>query len=400
MKILVINAGSSSMKFTFFRINNERMLATGVVERIGLKEPRLKYKRHDGKVLDQPAAVINHHEALRLICDKLIDPDAGVLKSLTEVEAIGHRVVHGAEKFTDSVVINDEVKMAIRMCSSLAPLHNPHNLGGIEACEKVFPGIPNIAVFDTAFHGSMPDYSYLFAVPRELYREYGIRKYGFHGTSHKFVAQATAEYLKKPLDELKLITCHLGNGCSVAAINRGKVLDTSMGLTPLMGLVMGTRCGDIDPGVIIYLLKKGMTPDEIDSLLNKKSGLLGVAETGSGDMRDLLKSIDEGNEKAECALSMFVHRLVHYIGGYFTLLRGADAVVFTGGIGENSVPTRARVVSRLSGLNCHLDQAENLITGKTVVISTPESTLTAIVMPTNEELMIAREARRLLNGKA
>jgi acetate kinase len=396
VKTLVINAGSSSLKFTFFRMSRERMLATGIVERIGLKEPRLKYKRHDGKTLEEAAHVVNHDEALRLVCKCLIDPEYGVLEDLSEVEGIGHRVVHGAEKFSDSVIIDGEVKTAIRMCSTLAPLHNPPNLGGIEACERVFPGVPNIAVFDTAFHHSMPDYSYLFAIPREFYEEYGIRKYGFHGTSHKFVAEATAEYLQRPLDELKLITCHLGNGCSIAAINRGKVLDTSMGLTPLMGLVMGTRCGDIDPGVLVYLLKKGMTVDEIDNLLNKKSGLLGVAEIGSSDMRDIIAAVDDGNRTAECALEMFVHRLVHYIGGYFTLLRGADAVIFTGGIGENSGPVRARIISRLAALGCTLDRAENQVAGKAATVSTPESTLQAIVMPTNEELMIARETLRLL----
>jgi acetate kinase len=377
-------------------MNQERMLASGIVERIGLKDPHLRYKRFDGRELSQPAPVMNHDEALRLVCDKLIDPEVGVLKDLTEVEAIGHRVVHGAEKFSDSVLVDDEVKMAIRICSSLAPLHNPPNLGGIEACERVFTGTPNVAVFDTAFHHSMPDYAYLFAIPREFYDEYGIRKYGFHGTSHKFVAQVTAEFLGKPFDEIKLITCHLGNGCSVAAVNRGKVLDTSMGLTPLMGLIMGTRCGDIDPGALIYLMKQHMTVDEIDNLLNKKSGLFGVAEIGSSDMRDILGAAADGNQKAECALNMFVHRLVFYIGGYDTLLGGADAVVFTGGIGENSVPIRQRIISRLESLGCHLDEAENQVSGQAAIVSTPASRLKAVVMPTNEELMIGRETKRVL----
>ena len=396
MKILVVNAGSSSLKFTFFRISRELMLATGIVERIGLKEPRLKYKRHDGRVIEEPAHVVNHDEALRLVCDKLVDPEYGVLESLSEVEGIGHRVVHGAEKFSESVIVDDEVKTAIRMCSTLAPLHNPHNLGGIEACERVFPGTPNIAVFDTAFHHSMPAHSFLFAIPRAFYEEYGIRKYGFHGTSHQFVSQATAEFLGRPLADLKLITCHLGNGCSIAAVNGGKVLDTSMGMTPLMGLVMGTRCGDIDPGVLIYLLKKGIAVDEVDTLLNKKSGLLGVADIGSSDMRDIIRAVDNGNSEAACALDMFGHRLVHYIGGYFALLNGADAVVFTGGIGENSAPIRERIVSRLSALGCRLDPAANQVAGKAAVVSDAGSTLKAVVMPTNEELMIAREALRLL----
>lgn len=396
MKTLVINAGSSSLKFTMFRISREKHLASGIVERIGLKEPRLYYERHDGVKLEEEAHVTNHDEALQLVCSKLVDKEYGVLSDLSEVEAIGHRVVHGAEKFSDSVLIDDEVKTAIRMCSTLAPLHNPPNLGGIEACERAFPGVPNVAVFDTAFHQSMPDHAYLFAIPRKFYEEYGIRKYGFHGTSHKFVAQATAEFLDRSFDELKLITCHLGNGCSIAAVNKGNVLDTSMGLTPLMGLIMGTRCGDIDPGAVIYLLKKGMTVDEVDQLLNKKSGLLGVAETGSSDMRDILDAAANGDEKAETALNMFVHRLVFYIGGYNTLLRGADAIVFTGGIGENSVPIRERIIARLSTIGCHLDKSENNISGKPAVVSTPESHPQAVVMPTNEELMIGRETARVL----
>ncbi len=396
MKVLVVNAGSSSLKFTMFRMGQERMLAKGIVERIGLKEPQLVYKRHDGLEIEEPAQVLNHKDSLDLICQTLVDKEKGVLESLDEVEAIGHRVVHGAEKFSRSVLVNSEVKQAIRMCATMAPLHNPHNLGGIEACERVFGETPNVAVFDTAFHQSMPSYAYLYAIPHELYADFGIRKYGFHGTSHHFVAEAAAEFLNKPLDDLKLITCHLGNGASITAINKGRVLDTSMGLTPLMGLVMGTRCGDLDPGVVIHLLKKGMSADEVDSLLNKKSGLLGVSESGSSDMRDLLSEVEKGNPKAETALNMFVHRLVHYIGAYFTLLRGADAVVFTGGIGENSIPVRLRVISRLSALGCTLDEAENDVMGKAAEVSTPESKMKALVIPTNEELMIGRETVKVL----
>ncbi len=398
MKVLVINAGSSSLKFTMFRMGREQMLAKGVVERIGLKEPKLIYKRNDGLSLEEPAEVLNHEDSMKLVCQILVDPEKGVLESLSEVQAIGHRVVHGAEKFSQSVKINDEVKRAIRMCASMAPLHNPPNLGGIEACEHAFPEVPNVAVFDTAFHQSMPAYSYLYAIPRELYEDYGIRKYGFHGTSHNFVAQAAAKFLDKPLDELKLITCHLGNGASITAINKGKVLDTSMGLTPLMGLVMGTRCGDIDPGVVIHLIKKGMTVDEVDNLLNKKSGLLGVSGTGSGDMRDLMQSIENGNENAKIAMDMFIHRLVHYIGAYFALLRGAHALVFTGGIGENNVEVRKLVISRLAALNCHLDEMENNVRGKLAEVSTPESKLKALVIPTDEELMIGRDTVRVLGG--
>lgn len=398
VKILVLNAGSSSVKFTLFRMKKEKMLAKGVVERIGLKQPNLQYELQDGRVTEEDVHVTDHDDALRVICDKLVDEDMGVIDSLHDVEAIGHRVVHGAEKFSDSVVVCPEVKSAIRLCSGLAPLHNPPNLGCIEACERVFPETPNVAVFDTAFHQTMPNYAYLYAIPHKYYEEYGIRKYGFHGTSHKYVAQATAEYLDTPLDELKLITCHLGNGSSVAAIRRGKVLDTSMGMTPLMGLVMGTRCGDLDPGVLIHLLKKGMAADELDQVLNKKSGLRGVAAIGSGDMRDILQAIENDNSKAECAFNMFVHRLVHYIGAYYTLLEGADAVIFTGGIGENSIPARSRVVERLKTLGCNPDPEKQESRGETVTLSTPDSTLKAIVMPTNEELMIGRETLRLLDG--
>jgi len=397
VNVLVVNAGSSSLKFTMFSMDHEKVLARGIVERIGLNEPFLKYERHDGNVFKEQALISTHDEALRLICNRLVDPETGVLKSLAEVEAIGHRVVHGGEEFHDSVAVTEAVKHTIRECSNLAPLHNPPNLGAIEACERVFRNVPNIAVFDTAFHHGMPPSSYLYAIPYDYYQKYGIRKYGFHGTSHKFVATAAANLIGKPLGELKLITAHLGNGASITAVERGNVLDTSMGMTPLNGLVMGTRCGDIDPAVVLYLARRGMTPDEIDKLLNKCSGLLGVSGIGSGDMRDNVAAAEAGNVQAQRAIRMFVHRLVSYIGSYFTILGGADAVVFTGGIGENSLTIREQVVERLACLGCHLDREKNRkAMGKAAIISTPESTLKAIVMPTNEELMIARETVRLL----
>ena len=399
VKILVLNSGSSSLKFQMYKMENELVLAKGIVERIGLGQPVLKYERHDGLKTEEVIAVKNHDDALRLVCQKLVDPAQGVMQSLGEVQAVGHRVVHGGEKVSHPVRVDDSVKTIIRDCSSLAPLHNPPNLSGIEACEHVFSGIPNVAVFDTAFHQSMPAESYLYAIPYEYYTKYGIRKYGFHGTSHKFIADATAEYLQKPLAELKLITCHLGNGCSVAAIHGGNVLDTSMGLTPLMGLVMGTRCGDIDPGVLLHLAKLGMKTAEIDALLNKNSGILGLAGIGSSDMRDIEKAVRAGNAQAKQALDMFAHRLVYYIGAYYTLLGGADAVVLTGGIGENSAFTRAHFLSRLEAIGCKMDAAKNDATrGKAGIVSTPESTLKAVIMPTNEELMIARETLRVLGG--
>jgi acetate kinase len=384
-----------------FCMLEEKILAKGIVERIGLREPYLRYEHFDGRNLKEQAKITNHDEALRLVCDKLIDPEYGVLKNLKQVEVIGHRVVHGGEKFHDSTIVTDEVKDIIRECATLAPLHNPPNLGGIEACERVFPGIPNVAVFDTAFHHSMPPAAYLYAIPYEFYEKYGIRKYGFHGTSHKFVAQATAEFLGKPLEKLKLITCHLGNGASIAAVDCGKSIETSMGMTPLNGLVMGTRCGDIDPAIVLYLVRQGMSADEIDKMLNKKSGLLGVGGIGSGDMRDIIAAAEGGNDQAQRALWMFVHRLVLYIGSYFTILGGADAVVFTGGVGENSAYIRKRVIEELACLGCHLDRARNDKTaGRAGIVSTEKSSLKAVVMPTNEELMIARESLKMFKAPA
>ncbi len=397
VNVLVVNAGSSSLKFTMFSMEQEKILAKGIVERIGLKEPCLKYERYDGKSLKEEETITNHDEALRVVCEKLVDAKVGVLKKLSQVEAIGHRVVHGGERFHDSTLVTPEVKGIISDCATLAPLHNPPNLGGIEACERVFEGVPNVAVFDTAFHHSMPPASYLYAIPYEYYEKYFIRKYGFHGTSHKFVSYATADFLGKPLADLKLITCHLGNGSSIAAVAKGKVMDTSMGMTPLSGLVMGTRCGDIDPGVVLYLVRQGMTAEQVDVLLNKKSGMLGVAGIGSSDMRDVITAAEHGNDQAHRALWMFVHRLVSYIGSYFTILDGADAVVFTGGIGENSSFIRGRVIARLSALGCFVDEkANNEALAKPAVISHKNSTLKAVVMPTNEELMIARETVRVI----
>jgi acetate kinase len=327
----------------------------------------------------------------------LIDKDRGVLKSLKQVQAIGHRVVHGGEEFKSSVHITEDVKFSIKKCSDLAPLHNPANLDGIIACETVFPGIPNIGVFDTAFHQSMPRHAYMYAVPMKYYEDYGIRKYGFHGTSHKFVAEAAAKYLNKPLNEVNLITCHMGNGGSVAAIQRGKVLDTTMGLTPLPGMIMGTRCGDIDPALIFFLAGKGLALDAIEDDLNKESGLKGVNGIGSGDMRDTVHAAEQGKAAAANAIQMFGHRAALYIGGYYTLLGGADAIIFTGGIGENSWPGRKTVISRLAAIGCKLDDEKNKACfGTQAVVSTDDSTTPAIVIPTNEELMIARETYKLL----
>jgi len=391
MKVLVLNAGSSSMKFTMFAMGNEKVLAKGLVERLGSDCPNLIYSRHDGLKKEFAPPVKNHTDALKSICDMLVDKEAGVIKDLSEVQAVGHRVVHGGERFTKPAIVNSNVKEAIRDCFALAPLHNPANLDGIEACEKIFKEIPNIAVFDTAFHQSMPPEAYLYAVPYDLYTKYGIRRYGFHGTSHHFVAIATGKFLDKPFDHMKLITCHLGNGCSMAAISNGNVLDTTMGMTPLEGLVMGTRCGDIDPAIVLRLVELGQGRNEIDNTLNKQSGLLGVAGIGSSDMRDIIEAEKKGDQQALRARRMFTRRVVKYIGSYYALMGGADAIVFTGGVGEWSDFVRWKIIKDLGCLGIIADKKKNAETlGKKGVISTPESKTTLLVMPTNEELMIAR----------
>ena len=397
-KILVINSGSSSLKFTLFSMSANTMLAKGLVERIGTPNANLVYQREGELKQAQGIAAENHGKALAMACTMLADPERGVVRSLKEVNAIGHRVVHGAEEFSDSVIITEDVKASIKHCSDLAPLHNPANLDGVVACETVFPNVPNVAVLDTAFHQSMPKHAYQYAIPQKFYDAHSIRKYGFHGTSHKFVTQAAADFLKKPVGQLSLITCHLGNGSSIAAVKGGKVLDTSMGMTPLAGLIMGTRCGDIDPAIIFFLARKGLSLDEIDNALNKQSGLMGINGLDSGDMRDTVNAAAQGKSAAENALNMFGHRTAFYIGGYYALLGGADAVIFTGGIGENSAPARKAVVSRLEALGCRLEEAKNkAVVGASGVISTDTSKLAAIVLPTNEELMIARETFRVLS---
>ena len=399
MKILVINAGSSSVKFTLFSMKTEQVLAKGLVERIGLSNTKLIYKRHDGIGTEGAADVKEYSDALKVITEKLVDSEMGVLKKLSEVEAIGHRVVHGGEQITKPALIDEHVKDIIKDCFPLAPLHNPPNMSGIEACEKLFSGIPNVAVFDTAFHQTMPPEAYLYAIPYELYTKYGIRRYGFHGTSHSYVAKATAKLLEIPFNRLKLITCHLGNGCSITAINKGAVHDTSMGMTPLEGLVMGTRCGDIDPAIVIRLFELGMDVENIDRYLNKKSGLLGVGGINSSDMRDIIAAADGGDKQALRALRMFVRRIVKYTGSYYALLGGADALVFTGGIGEGSSLVRQMVVDKLAAFGIRLDVKSNekCVKGKAGVISTEASSWRAIVMPTNEELMIARETLSVIS---
>ncbi|MBE6357940.1 MAG: acetate kinase [Lentisphaerae bacterium] len=398
MKILVINAGSSSMKFTLYSMENETVLAKGVFERLGTIGPNLIFKRPDGFKFEQEIPVKDHVEAFTEICKKLVDPEIGVIKSLSEISAIGHRVLHGGEKITAPVIVDEKVKAIVRECFPLGPLHNPANLAGIEACEKAMPGVPNVGVFDTQFHQTMAPEAYLYAIPYEYYEKYGIRKYGFHGTSHHYVTLAAAKFLNQDVENTDIITCHLGNGCSMAAIKGGKVVDTTMGLTPLEGLMMGTRSGDIDPAAVVRMIDLGSTPAEVDTILNKKSGLFGVGGIGTGDMRDMLAAADSGNERAKLAVKMFVRRIVKYIGSYFMVAGKVQAVVFTGGIGEFSNEIRKMVVEQLAPLGIYLDEeANNTFRGKAGVISSADSKIKAIVMPTDEELMIAKTTQKLVS---
>ena len=401
MKVLVLNAGSSSLKFTLFAMDTEAVLCKGLVERVGTDHPNLVYKRSDGYKFEREIAVKDHVGALNEICKKLTDPADGVLKSLNEIVACGHRVLMGGDKITKPSKVDASVKAIIREYFPLGPLHNPANLAGIEACEAAMPGVPNVAVFDTQFHQTMPPEAYLYALPYEYYEKYGIRKYGFHGTSHHYVTLATAEFLKKPAEQVNLITCHLGNGCSMAAIENGKVIDTTMGLTPLEGLMMGTRTGDIDGAAVLRLVDLGNTTKEVDTILNKKSGLLGIGGINSGDMRDMLAAAARGEGRAELAVRMFVRRIAKYLGAYYVLLQGKlDAVVFTGGIGEFSVEIRRRVMESAAALGLKSsDERNRQCFGVAGVISADDSPLKAIVMPTNEELMIARHAVQVLGLK-
>ncbi|MFA5044149.1 MAG: acetate kinase [Kiritimatiellia bacterium] len=396
MKILVVNAGSSSVKFNLYESAGEKLLAKGLIERINAPDTRLKYSNHRGQKMEKDISANSSEAAISEACLALMDKKSGVIGNLTEIEGIGHRVVHGGATISGAVKISAAAKQVILDCFALAPLHNPPNYEGIEACEHLFPNVPMVAVFDTAFHQTMPSAAYSYAIPREIAEKNQIRRYGFHGTSHQFVAVTAAEVLGRNLDTLKLITAHLGNGCSITAVNRGKVADTSMGLTPLEGLVMGTRCGDIDPAVVIFLRRLGYSLDEVDRILNKESGLRGLAGIGSNDMRDILKAIAGGSAPAKLALDVFVHRLVKYIGAYAAVLNGFDALIFTAGIGENAPLVRAMVCEQLTYLGIRLDPALN--NDHNLTISQKDSRPAVLVIPTNEELMIARETLRVLTA--
>ncbi|MDR2903482.1 MAG: acetate kinase [Clostridiales bacterium] len=397
MKVLVLNCGSSSLKYQLIDMDTEKALAKGLCERIGIEGSKLKHSP-DGKedfVSEKPMK--DHSDAVQMVMDALVDPAHGVLKSTDEINAVGHRVVHGGEFFSGSVVITDEVVKAIEACSDLAPLHNPPNLIGIKACEKIMPGLTQVAVFDTAFHQTMPEKAYLYAIPYELYEKYKIRRYGFHGTSHKFVASTAAEMLGKPASELKIITCHLGNGASICAVDGGKSVDTSMGFTPLEGLAMGTRSGDIDPAVVSFLMEKEkISVKDVENILNKQSGVLGLSGVSS-DFRDIEASEKTGSKRAKAALEVFYYRVAKYIGEYAAAMNGVDAVVFTAGLGENSAVTRKTVCAYLGFLGLDVDDEANAQRGKAIVFSTAASKVKALAIPTNEELVIARDTKELLD---
>ena len=396
MKVLVLNCGSSSIKYKLFEMADHSVLAQGGVEKIGLPDSFLQVKLPNGEKVVIEKEMPEHTVGIQLILDTLVDEKIGCIKDLKEIEAVGHRVVHGGEKFNQSVVITPEVKEMIVKCAELAPLHNPANLKGIDAIEKTLPGVPQVAVFDTAFHQTMPDYAYMYALPYELYEKYAIRRYGFHGTSHRYVSARVCEFLGVNATEKKVVTAHIGNGGSCAAVLNGKSVDTSMGLTPVEGLVMGTRAGDLDLGAATYIMdKEGLTTAEFNNLVNKKSGLLGVSGVSS-DARDIDAAIKAGNHRANLAREMFIYRVKKYVGAYAAAMDGVDILVFTGGIGENDAFIRGEIVKGLSFLGVTLDEEANNCRGVERVISTPDSRLTVCVIPTDEELMIASDTEALV----
>lgn len=395
MKVLVINCGSSSLKYQVLEMENETLLCKGLVERIGIEGSVLKHEKagEDKYVLETP--MDDHKDAIGHVLETIVDPVHGVAKSMDEISAVGHRVVHAGEKYASSVVITEDVMEALDDCTDLAPLHNPPNILGIRACQELMPTTPMVGVFDTAFHQTMPAESYIYAIPYEYYTKYKVRRYGFHGTSHKYVAQRAAEMLNRPLDELKIITCHLGNGASVSAIKRGICVDTSMGFTPLEGLVMGTRSGDIDPAIVTYIRQKENLPQgEMNNILNKKSGILGISGISS-DFRDVEKAGEEGNERAQLAQRVFAHKVRFYIGAYMAEMNGVDAIVFTAGVGENDMGMRDIICQDLGNLGIKLDLIRNKVRGKETLISADDSRVKILLIPTNEELMIARDTVEL-----
>ena len=392
MKILVLNCGSSSVKFQLIEMDNEIAMAKGVVEKIGSSDAIITYQAADRNKLREIKEVLNHEVAVEMCISMLLHPQHGVLKHREEIDGIGHRVVHGGEAFSDSVLLTDDVKTAIEHCIQFAPLHNPHNLRGIEACERLLPDVPQVAVFDTAFHQTIPPKAYLYGLPYALYKKLGIRRYGFHGTSHKYVGQKAADYLKKPFESLKMITCHLGNGASITAIDSGRSVDTSMGFTPLEGLVMGTRCGDIDPALVTYIMShEKLSSVQMDAIMNKNSGMLGLTGT-SNDMREIMDEADRGSAQHQLALEIYCNRIKKYIGSYIAEMGGVDVIVFTGGIGENAPFVRENSLSSLEIFSIGVDSRKN--ESRQTDIGTGDVSI--LVIPTNEELAIARDTKKIL----
>lgn len=395
MKVLVINCGSSSLKYQVLDMTNEVLEAKGLVERIGMEGSVITHEKTGMEKFKLVTPMESHKDAIGHVLDAIVDENHGVVKDMSEIGAVGHRVVHAGEKYADSVVINDSVLAALEECVELAPLHNPPNLLGIAACQELMPDTPMVAVFDTAFHQTMPPESYIYAIPYEYYEKYGIRRYGFHGTSHKYVAERASDIMNVNINDLKIITCHLGNGASVSAIKRGVCLDTSMGFTPLEGLVMGTRCGDLDPAIVTYIREKeGLAQGETNDILNKKSGVLGISGVSS-DFRDLEAAAEDGNERALLAIKVFAHKVRSYIGAYIAEMNGVDAIVFTAGVGENDIAMRDIICNDMGNLGIKLDLVKNKVRGKEMIISRDDSKVKVILIPTNEELMIARDTYRL-----
>ena len=401
MKILVLNCGSSSVKYKLIDTDNEKTLAEGGVEKIGLADGFLKYKRKDGSKAILELGKVDHRGAIEAVLNMLTDPNEGCIGSYDEIGAVGHRLVHGGEEFSSSVLIDEAVKAKVRDCYDLAPLHNPANMTGVEAIEELMPNVPQVGVFDTAFHQTMPAKSFMYPLPYKFYEEDGVRRYGFHGTSHRYVSARVCEMLRVDIKKMKIITCHIGNGGSITAIDGGRSVDTSMGLTPTEGLMMGTRVGDVDPGVLTYLMMKHkLSAEQLQTIINKESGMLGVSELSS-DMRELDAAIKNGNERARLTLDMYEHRIIKYIGAYAAEMGGVDIIVFTGGVGENQAALRADVCRPLGFMGVELDEDENAgIRGTEAVVSAPDSRVKVVVVPTDEELMIARDTRDIVSGKS
>lgn len=396
MIVLVVNCGSSSLKYQLINMDNEEVMAKGLVEKIGLPDSQLTHK-WNGQKKEIKQSIPDHQVAVKLVLDILTDAECGVIKSMDAIDAVGHRVVHGGEEFAASTLITDEVMKALEKCSAMAPLHNPPNIIGINACKAIMPGVPQVGVFDTAFHQTMPAKAFMYGLPYELYKEDHIRRYGFHGTSHRYVAGEVAKVMGVPVEKLRIINCHLGNGSSLAAIKYGKCVDTTMGFTPLAGVLMGTRCGDIDPAIVLNVMDNHhLSTKEMDTLMNKKSGVLGISGVSS-DFRDLGQAAAEGNERAQLALNMFHYQVRKEIGAFAAAMGGVDVITFTAGVGENGIEDRAAIAEGLEYLGAKLDPQRNNVRGKDALISTDDSTVKMYVIPTNEEIMIARDTKDIVS---